>query len=234
MRAVFRREMHAYFTSPIGFAFIGAGFLFSGLYFYAYNLYGGSTNLSSLFSVLFSVVLFMIPVLTMRLFSEERRQRTDVLLMSAPVSGAGVALGKYLAAMCVYGLSIASTLVDAVVLSRFVRVGWRLVFGNWLGLMLLGAALIAVCMFLSSLTENQLAAAVGGFCVGLIVILIDALEPMVNADALQTLFAALNFATRYQPFTYGLVSLENLVFFLSVAALFVVFSAIRFERRRWQ
>ena len=233
MKAIFLRELRAYFKGPLGFVFIGASCLFSGLYFYAYNLYAGSTSFSSLFSTMFSVVLFLIPVLTLRLLSEERRQRTDQLLMTAPVSSLEISLGKYLSALCVYVLATASTLLDALVFSAIARVNWELVAGNYTGLLLLGAALIAICMFLSSLTESQLIAAVSGFCVSLMVILTDALAPLVDSPAVQTVLGWINFSTRYTPFTYGVFALENAVFFLSIAALFVYLTVARLERRRW-
>ena len=233
MKAIFLRELRAYFKGPLGFVFIGASCLFSGLYFYAYNLYAGSTSFSSLFSTMFSVVLFLIPVLTMRLLSEERRQRTDQLLMTAPVSSLEISLGKYLSALCVYVLATASTLLDALVFSAIARVNWELVAGNYTGLLLLGSALIAICMVLSSLPESQLIAAVSGFCVSLMVILTDALAPLVDSPAVQTVLGWINFSTRYTPFTYGVFALENAVFFLSIAALFVYLTVARLERRRW-
>jgi len=233
MSAVFAREFRSYFKSPLGYVFVGAVCLFTGLYFYAYNLYGGEPTLSRLYSVLFSVVLFLIPILTMRLLSEDMRAKTDQLLMTAPVSSAAVAVGKYLAALTVYAIAISSTLLDAAVLSRFADVGWAQVAGNFVGLLLLGGALIAVCLFLSSLTESQLIAAVGGFLVSILLILLEALSPLVSNPLIKQVFQWLNFSTRYQPFTYGVFALENAVFFLSVAALFVALTVMRLERRRW-
>lgn len=233
MGAVFLREIRAYFKAPLGYVFVGATCLFTGLYFYAFNLYGGATTLSKLFSVLFSVVLFLIPILTMRLLTEERRQKTDQLLLTAPVSSAGIVLGKYLSALCVYAIATGSTLLDAVILSRFTTVGWALVFGNYAGLLFLGAALIAICLFLSALTESQLIAAVSGFSVSIMVILLEALQPLVSNEFVKTLFGWLNFSARYTPFTYGVFAVENMVFFLSVVALFVYLTVARLERRRW-
>ena len=233
MKAIFLRELCAYFKGPLGFVFIGASCLFSGLYFYAYNLYGGAISFSKLFATMFSVELFLIPVLTMRLLSEDRRQRTDQLLMTAPVSSLAIVLGKYLCALCVYVLAAASTLLAAFVFSAIVQVNWALIAGNYIGLLLLGVALIAICMFLSALTESQLIAAVGGFSVSLLVILTDALTPLVNIAFIQTVLGWINFSTHYTPFTYGLLALENVVFFLSIAALFLCLTVTCLECRRW-
>lgn len=232
MKAIFLRELRTYFKGPLGYVFIGATALFTGLYFYAYNLYAGATNFASLFATLFSVELFLIPILTMRSLSEERRQRTDQLLMTAPVSSFEIAMGKYLSALCVYALAIGFTLVDALVFSLLTRVNWALVWGNYAGLFLLGAALIAICMFISALTESQLIAAVGGFSVSILLILLEALTPMISNTQIQSVMSWLNFSTRYVPFTYGIFALENLVFFLSIAAIFIYLTVARLERRR--
>ena len=233
MGAVFSREMQAYFRASLGYAYLGVVFLFTGLYFFAYNLYAGMADLAQLFSVLFSVVLFLVPILTMRLLSEEKRQKTDQLLLTAPVTGAGIVAGKYFSALCVYAAGTAVTLLDALVLSAFAPVNWALALGNFLGLLLLGAALIAVCLFVSSLTESQLVAAVSSFTVSIALILMKSLEPMAGSELLRQLLGAVNFFTRYEPFTRGIVSLENTVFFLSVAALFTSLTTLRLERGRW-
>jgi ABC-2 type transport system permease protein len=183
--------------------------------------------------MLFSVVLFLVPVLTMRLMSEEKRARTDQLLLTAPVSRTGIVLGKYFSAVVVYLVAISAALLDAVITSFVAIVDWPCVIGNFLGIFLLGLALIAICLFLSSLTESQVIAAVMGFAVSLFLVLIDAISYVVSSSFWQTFFAYLSFNDRYEPFTLGVVDLPGAVFFVSVAALFVAFSVAALERRRW-
>lgn len=232
MKAIFLRELRTYFKGPLGYVFIGVTALFTGLYFYAYNLYAGATNFTSLFSTLFAVELFLIPILTMRLLSEERRQRTDLLLFTAPVSNPGIVMGKYLSAVSVYMIATGSALLDILVFSMLAQVNWALVLGNYAGLLLLGAALIAICLFVSSLTESQLIAAVGGFSVSILLILLEALTPMISNASLQNVMSWLNFSARYAPFTYGVFALKNVVFFSSIAVLFVYLTVMRLEYRR--
>ena len=233
MNAIFKRELRAYFSAPLGYVIIAVTYFFTNYYFFTYNLYGNTTDFSTLFSMLFSVVLFLVPVLTMRLMSEEKRSKTEQLLLTAPVSRAGIVLGKYFAAVTVYLLAISATLLDAVIASFVARVDWPSVIGNFIGLALLGLALIAVCLFLSSLTESQVIAAVMGFAVSLFLVLIDAISYVVSGQFWQTLFSYLSFNTRYEPFTLGVFDLPSAVFFLSVAALFLVCSIVTLERRRW-
>ena len=233
MNAIFKRELRAYFNAPLGFVLIAVAYFFTNYYFFTYNLYGNTTDFTTLYSMLFSVVLFLVPVLTMRLLSEEKRAKTDQLLLTAPVSRAGIVLGKYFAAVVVYLLAISGTLVDAVITAFVAPVDWPSVIGNFLGIALLGLALIAVCLFLSSLTESQVIAAVMGFAVSLFLVLVDAISYVVTGQFWQTLFSYLSFNARDQPFTLGVVDLPSAMFFLSVSALFLVFSIVTLERRRW-
>ena len=233
MRAILKREFRAYFQSPLGYVFIGALYFFTGYYFFTYNLYGNTTDMSTLFSLLFSVVLFLVPVLTMRLLSEERRSKTEQTLLTAPISRLGIVLSKYLAALCVYLIAISGTLVMAVVLEIYSAPDWPVVLGNFIGLLLLGSALIAICLFISSITESQVIAAVCGFGVSLFLILVDALYYVVQSRALRTFFSYMSFNDRYTGFTIGIIDLSNVCFFLSIAALFLCLTDVVLERRRW-
>lgn len=233
MTAIFKRELRAYFLSPLGYVFIGAIAFFSGYFFFTYNLFAGTTNMTLLYSQLFPVVLFLVPVLTMRLLSEDRHLKTDQLLFTAPVSRSAIVLGKYLSALLVFFIAIASTLVQAVVLSFFGRPDWPVVIGHFTGLFLLGGALIAICMFLSSLTESQFIAAISGFGVSLFLMLVDSVALVVSSPFLQQIFRGISFSQRYTPFTMGILDLPGAVFFLSIAALFVALSIAVLDKRRW-
>jgi ABC-2 type transport system permease protein len=192
-----------------------------------------TTDTAGLFAILFSVVLFIVPVLTMRLLSEERRMRTDHILLTSPVSRFSIVISKYLAALCVYILAISGTILMALVLEFFSQPKWPVVMGNFLGLLLLGAALIAICLFISSLTENQVVAAAGGFAASLFLILLDAMQHVVTGSMLKTLFRYISWNDRYRGFTIGLVGFSDVVFFMSIAAFFVCLTVIVLERRRW-
>ncbi len=234
MLAVLKREVRAYFRSPLGYVFVSAMFFFSGYYFFTYNLYGNTTNMSRLFELLFPVVLFLVPVLTMRLMSEDKRSKTDQLLLTAPISRMGIVLGKYGAAALVFLVAISATMIEAVVMSFFAAPDWPVILGNFVGLLLLGITLIAICMFLSALTESQVIAAVAGFVVSLFLMLVDALALVVNSSFLQALFRNLSFNDRYASFTVGIVDLPNVVFFLSISALFVLLTVALLDKESWR
>ncbi|MCL2810989.1 MAG: ABC transporter permease [Clostridia bacterium] len=233
MKAILKRELQAYFFSPLGYVVIAVMYFFSAYYFFTYNLYGNTTDTSTLFAMLFSVAMFLAPTLTMRLLSEERRTKTEQTLLTAPVSRLGIVLGKYIAALFIYLLAISGTLVMALVLQYYSQPDWPVVLGNFLGLFLLGASLIAICLFVSAFTESQVMAAVGGFGVCLFLILADALFYVVRNPVLRVLFAQFSFNGRYRGFTMGVIDLYDFCFFVSFAGLFVALTAVALERRRW-
>ena len=105
MTAIFKREINAYFDTPLGYVFLAVYYLFAGYFFYNYNLYANSTDMRALFEILFTVTLFLVPILTMRLMSEDRRNKTDQLLMMAPIGTLAIVMGKLLAAMARRGYS---------------------------------------------------------------------------------------------------------------------------------
>jgi len=233
MIAILKREFLAYFRAPLGYVFISAMYFFTGYYFFTYNIFNNTTDSTTLFAMLFSVVLFLVPILTMRLLSEERRTKTDQTLLTSPVSRFGIVCSKYLAALFVFTLAITGTLLMAVVMQIYSQPDWAVVIGNFTGLFLLGATLIAVCLFISSLTENQVIAAVGGFGASLFLILLDAMQHVVESRALRVLFNHMSFNGRYRGFTIGVIGFADVCFFLSVSAFFICLTVVVLERRRW-
>ncbi len=233
MGAIYRREIGAFFTSSIAYVFLAVFYIIVGFFFAMDNLAAGSTSLVSVFSTMFVSSIFLIPILTMRLFSEEKKQRTDQGLLTAPVSLTGIVLGKYFAALTIYLIATSIAFIFGVILSLFGTVAWMTLFSNFLAIMLVGGAFIAVGIFISSLTENQVAAAVGGIVVLLIFFLVDTLAARVSVSWIQTLLYDLSFYSRYYEFTCGIFNLSSVLFFISVAVLFNFFTVRVFEKRRW-
>jgi len=233
MRVILKREFQAYFYTPIGAVFIAAYYLLTGFFFFNYNLYGNSSDMRSLFGILFTIDLFLIPLLTMRLMSEDRKQRTDQLLLMAPQSSAGIISGKYLAALCVYLLGLTGVIAAALVLAAVGSPEWPVVAGNFIGLFLLGSTLIAIGLFISSLTENQVIAAIGTYCAGLLLMLFDSIAAIVSGGELSGVLKALSMRSRYEYFTLGILGIDHIVYFASLSFFFVVLTVNRFEKRRW-
>ncbi len=233
MTAILKREVRAYFDSLIGYIFLTAFFAASGVLFSVTSLQFGSTDMSGMYASLFYILLVLIPILTMRTLSEEKRQKTDQLLLTAPISLSALVIGKFLAAMIIYGLGVLMTLVYAIVISFFGAVSWLTVIGNVVGLLLLGAAYVAVGMFVSSLTENQVIAAIGGFAAMLVLYLIGTIAQIVPINWIANILAGLSFSARYNPFTYGVFDFSNVLFFISATVVFLFLTVRVLERRRW-
>ena len=233
MGAIYRREMGAFFSSAIAYIFLDVFYFFSALFFSLSCLYSGNTDMSSVFSSMFMVILFLIPITTMRLMSEEKKQKTEQGLLTAPVSLTEIVLGKYFSAFTLYALGIAIFLVYALILAFFGSVSWALVLSNCLALLLLGGAFISVAMFVSALTENQIVAAIGGMFALLVLYLLDSLSSLISWTPLVTILNSLSFYTRYYEFTQGIFDLSSVLFYVSVIALFNFFTVRVFEKRRW-
>lgn len=233
MSAIYKRELSGYFNSAIAYVVLAVFFFFSGLFFYAYCFLGDSTSLSYVFANMFYIIMFIIPVLTMKTFAEEKRQKTDQALLTSPVSLTEIVIGKFLGALTVYALCCAIFLIYAVVISFFAQPQWSVVLCTLLGIFLLGASMIAINIFISSLTESMVVAAVIGMATGLV---IDTMGYFVSIIPVQWIADALdkiNFLNYYTNFTYGILSVVDVVFYLSVTGLFLFFTVRVLERRRW-
>ena len=233
MGAIYRREMYAFFTSGLAYVFLSVYFLFSGYFFYAGSLASATTDTSAMFGALFLVVLFLIPILTMRLLSEEKKNKTDQGLLTAPVGLWSIVLGKYFAPLNLFVIATSIVFIYAMFLSYFGTVTWSTLLGNYFAMLLLGAAFIAVGTFISSLTENQMASAVASFLALMLLYMIDSIGSNISVEFIQKLFTSLSFYSRYIEFTMGLFNLSSVVFYISAAFLFNFFTVRVLEKRRW-
>ncbi len=233
MGAIFRREFGAYFTSSIAYIFLAVFWLFSGYFFFASCLAAATTDMSNMFQSLFLIIIFLIPILTMRLFSEEKKQKTEQGLLTAPVSLGEIVFGKYFAALALYTIALLMPFVYALILSGFGVVEWGMVFANFLALFLLGAAFIAVGELISALTENQIASAVLSFIALMFLYMIDVVNSFISVELVNTVLNALSFYRKYYAITCGLFNVSTIIFYISVAAVFNYLTIRVFERRRW-
>lgn len=234
MGAIFRRELRAFFNNPIGYVVLAALFGISGFFFFTYNMAGGSADLSNLYSSLFSVVLLSLPFLTMRLFSEEKRQKTDQALFTAPTGLTGIVLGKFFATLLLFAIGLSITLVYAIIIALQTSPNWMSVAGNYLGLLLLGGLIISIGIFISSLTESQIVAAIGTLAVSLLLMCIDLLGALfTNISWLSSVTSFLSVTGRFSDFTAGLIYYDNVFFFLSAQVLFLFLTVRVLDSKRW-
>ena len=209
MTAVFRHELSSYFKSVSGYVFGAFLLLFAGIYTTDINLNAGLTNFEYVLDYMCIIFLIIVPILTMRVVAEERRQRTDQLLYSLPLTMTEVVLGKYGALLVVFLAPMAVIGVYPLILSAFGNVYLPATYSAWLGFFLLGAALLAIGMFISSLTESQAVAAGLCFLVMLVNYFITSLAGFISTTAFAS-FAA---------FTVVILALAGIVWFMTRSGL---------------
>ncbi|HIR20163.1 MAG TPA: ABC transporter permease [Candidatus Pelethomonas intestinigallinarum] len=209
MTAVFRHELSSYFKSVSGYVFGAFLLLFAGIYTTDINLNAGLTNFEYVLDYMCIIFLIIVPILTMRVVAEERRQRTDQLLYSLPLTMTEVVLGKYGALLVVFLAPMAVIGVYPLILSAFGNVYLPAAYSAWLGFFLLGAALLAIGMFISSLTESQAVAAGLCFLVMLVNYFITSLAGFISTTA----FAS------FASFTVVILALAGIVWFMTRSGL---------------
>ncbi len=233
MGAIYRREMGAFFTSGVAYVFLAVFYIFSGYYFYNAVIASGYTDTSPMFRSMFIIVLFLIPILTMRLLSEEKKNKTDQGLLTAPIGLWEIVLGKYFAALTIFIVAESIIFIYSFILGMLGDVVWASLLGNYFAMLLLGAAFIAVGLFVSSLTENQMTAAVASMVILYFLYLFDSFADKFTWEWLQKVVASLSFYTRYTEFTQGVFNLTSVLFYVSAAFLFNFFSVRVLEKKRW-
>lgn len=202
MLAIFNKELKSYFSSATGYIFLAVFLFICGIFFALTNLLTSSpnANYSSVLGSITFVFLLLVPILTMKTFSEETHQKTDQLLLTAPVKLYEVVLGKYFAAVVLFLIALLITCLYPLILSMFGSVaGWE-VLGSYVGFALFGSALIAVGIFISSLTESQVIAAVGTFGCVLVFWIMDAIKQSIPTTRMAGIIFALVLAV-----TIGLI-----------------------------
>jgi len=237
MLAVFKRDFRAYFTSAIGYIYIGSYILVLNFFFYLSNILGGSASLAGIFDFMLMIMMFLTPILTMRVFSEEFKQKTDQLLFTSPIKVTGIVLGKYLSALMVFVCLLILTLLWPLTISILGGNNMAEVLGNYAGMLAIGSAYIAIGVFVSSLTENQVVAAVGSLGLFIFLFLLDSLARFFFSSGVLPEFVLrailfTSISARYQSITWGIFEMHNIVFFLSLTALFVFFTVMSLEKRR--
>lgn len=227
MTAVYRRELKSYYTGVTGFVFAAFMLIFAGIYTMAYNLSGRYANFEYVLSSISFIYLIGVPILTMRVLADEKRQRTDQLLYSLPLRLSDVVVGKYLAMLTVVAVPTLVMGLYPLVLTQFGSVYLPTAYVTLLAFFLLGAALLAIGMFISSVTENQVTSAVVCLVVLLVLYFISALSSFVSSTAYASLIALCVVALLFGVLLYFMTRnsvFASLVGVLCVAGLIVWYS----------
>jgi ABC-2 type transport system permease protein len=232
---VARRELGGYFYSPMAYV-IGALFLLAAAAWFFDSIFrpGQEASLRSLFEALAKLMVFTAPLLTMRLMSEEYRSGTIETLVTAPVSEAEIVIGKFLGVLGFYAALLATTLVFLVLIASFAQPDPGVAVMGYLGMLLLGAAFLAVGLFTSCLTRYQILAAL--VAVAILALFALLMGPIVEKGPLWLagVAAKLNAMSYLRDFAQGKFDTRGLVYFVSATAIFLFFAVKALESRRWR
>ena len=234
MLAIYKKELRNYFTGVIGYVYLVIFFALSAILFSYTTLFSMSASVTEYFTFMLIFSAIILPLLTMKSFSEERKTKTEQLLMTAPVSIPAVVLGKFLAAYTMFAGALIPTSLYFLVLYPYASLKVAVLFGNMLALLLVGAAFIAIGIFVSALTENQLSAAVGSIAIILGFLGVSILSSLIpNTYFIRFVLDSLSIFTRFQSFVNGYFDIASIVYYLSVTAMFVYFTIRVYDRRRF-
>ncbi len=236
MSAIFKRDFRGYFTSPIGYVYIGAFILVMNLYFFMTGVLYSSPYISEAFSFMMIVMMFTTPILTMRSFSEELRQKTDQLLLTSPVKLGSIVAGKFMAAYAVFCSVMALTLVWVLIISIFGEPNTAEVVGNYVAMLAVAGVYVSIGVFVSALTENQIVSALGSLGIFIALYLLSLAVTFLSASMPGWLVTGLSFLSifgRYATVSQGVFSIADIVFFLSFAAVFLFLTVRVLEKKRW-
>jgi ABC-2 type transport system permease protein len=249
--AVAGKELRAYFASPIAYVVIGIFSLTFGFFFYSLLLYfdrqsmqaggfgGGPTVnvneqfLRPVFLNATVIFLFVLPLITMRTYSEEKRSGTIELLLTAPLTDLQIIVGKFLGAMGLYASMLAITLVHVGLLFVFGNPEWRPVATTYLGLLLMGGCFISVGLFISSLTKNQIVASAITFGVFLMLWVINWIASFMGPTA-QEVLNYLSITDHLDDFTKGVLDTKHLVYYISFITFGLFLTARSVDTERWR
>lgn len=235
MLIITRRELAAYFASPIAYL-VTAGFLaIAGYFFSMILILSRQATMRFVFSNIVVVLLFIAPLLAMRLLSEEQRSGTIELLMTSPVEDWQVVWGKWLAAFVLFLVMMAFTGLYVVVLWHLGNPDYGPILSGYLGIILLGASLLALGTLTSVVTENQIIAAVLGIALVLLLYLAGAVTDVAGPGSIVgRFFGYLALSDHLSDFTRGVVDTTHLIFYLSVTAGALYLATRMLETRRWR
>ena len=233
MSAIYKKEMRTYFTTPTGYVFIAVFLAVSGFMFAFSTFQTQSSDVSGYFQLMIFGYLVIVPLLTMRSFAEERRTRTEQLLMTSPVSIPAMVFAKFLAAFTMFAGTVLVSCVYYLPLFGYGEPNVGKAVGCLIAMLLIGMCFIAVGIFVSTLTESTVTASIGTMAILLLFVVAAIFNNLIDAYAVRAVLSWISVYSRYVNFTYGIFDIAAAVYYFSITAVFL-FLAIRvYERRRY-
>lgn len=238
MLAIYKKEMRGFFTTSIGYIFLACALLVAAVLFSVTTVFSGTADMSVYFASLILVLMVFLPILTMKSFSEEKRTKTEQLLLTSPVSTTQMVLAKFLSAFTMLVIFLSLSFIFVIPIFSYIPEGsslnMALVFGNIIALLLVGMCFIAIGVFVSSLTENQFAAIVITVVILLGMFVINLFNSVISVYAIRVILDWFSIYSRYQAFTYGLFDIGALIYYISITGVFIFLTVRVFEARKYR
>jgi ABC-2 type transport system permease protein len=248
--AIAQRELNAYFGSPIAYVLIGFFALLFGWFFYVPLAYFQQQSMQmgmnpmqtmNINQMLIGptlmnttvIMLFLFPLITMRTYAEEKRSGTIELLLTSPVTDVQIILGKFLGAMALYACMLAVSMIHMGVLFYFGNPEWKPIVTGYLGLLMMGGCFLSLGLFISSLTKNQIVAAMATFAVFLMLWVINWIGTFVGPTT-QAVLAHLSLTEHYDDFARGIIDTKHIIYYLSFMAFGLFLTAKSVDSERWR
>jgi len=227
---IFKKEVRSYFSSPVAYIVITVFLLICGWFFSTSLFVIGQASMRNVFQIIPFVLTFLVPAITMRLLSEERKSGTFELLTTMPISDIDIVIGKYLSALLLLAVALFFTLGYAITVKSLGNADAGVTVAGYIGLLLLGAGYVAIGVLASSLTENQIVAFIVSFMIIFFLSLVDKVLMFLPAG-LANIFEYLSAEYHFNNIARGVVDTRDLIYYASLIVLGLYFSARALQRR---
>ena len=232
VKAIFKKEILLYFLTPFGYIFLGFFLFASGLVFVFYNIIGAKSDLYGMFGVLNYICLFVFPVLTMRIWAEEKKSYADRLLLTSPVKMRSIVIGKYLAALVIFTAALAVTGVYAAIILRYSQLSLGTVLASYLGFLFLGGAYISICFFGASLSGSQISSIIIGFAFLIGFLLVGFLANVFPSPGVQKVLNWFAIINNFDRISIGVLKVGPVYYYLSIICFFLFLTVNFLERKQ--
>jgi ABC-2 type transport system permease protein len=232
IKTIYLKELKGYFNSTIAYIVIVVFLIISGWFFASNVFLANVASLRIIFEVIPLLLIFFIPAVTMRLFSEEQKAGTIEILLTKPVNDIDIIVGKFLSAWILLGVALIPTIFYYLTITFVGKVDIGPVIGGYLGLLLMGGVYVSIGIFSSSLTENQVVAFIIGFLIIFILFMLDKILPFVPGFIVP-IFEYLSIDYHFSNIARGVIDTRDLIYYLSSGYLFILLTQVSLEKRKW-
>ncbi len=224
MWAIYKKEIKTYFLSPIGYISIGIFMLMYSIFFYITTIFYGSVDMGNLYYATARYgLLLMVPLITMRIFSEEKKNKTEQLLYTSPKSTTAIVLGKFFSAVTVIIITVLFSIIYSIIVSFFGTINIPTLIVSMIGFVLVAMAAISIGILASSLTENQIVSA--------IITIAVLIAPWFLVD-ISSVFSSIDLMEKFMKFPYGLISIADIISLISITIMCLLITIILIKRRK--